>query len=254
MLGLDAAGSCCVADDDTGFLTDGGQCCESAGLMDGCGVCRGDGRSCARLIHGALITFEGGDGGAVLELLQRALPASNLSLESFHAHRELAQEPFPETTSIPEYPDLHTEVGHSTTTGAVEPEDRATVKRGLRNTGVGGDEGGAAVTVSVSYRLAPGSAVLYASKDLAAAFVNATAVAAERGLLVGASPLPSVSVQVRACVVHICCFVILLNRNTSAFLRPCLWSSWYTSTKLVLVFGSSEHRRKNFYKVQLASG
>lgn len=168
-----------MAADDTGFLTDWGDCCESASVVDDCGVCHGDGRSCARLLQGSLSTREGDDGSAVLGILQVILPGVDVTLEHFQEQDELMRL------------QSHAQEGTVLSTRGLVNGD--TMNRALQNS-AGQYDGNP--PASVTFRVGNEGSVIYSSEDLAAAFVRATSVAADRGILDKASLLPAVSVQV----------------------------------------------------------
>lgn len=209
VLGLDAAGVCCVADDSTGFLTEARRCCRRAALVDDCGVCGGDGASCDRHILGTLALAGAGLPRRFTELLQQRLPGvAVVSLEiSGHARRLTAHAwdrnpPGSGGDRIPHVTDNHRGPG---TPVAVPPEqivyglDRAATpsfdmdgQRRLLLNSAGQSQ------VAVEYRIAydaAGGGVVYTAAQLSAAFVQASADAVAEGELTSVSSLPAVSAQ-----------------------------------------------------------
>lgn len=173
--------------DDTGFITDSGECCESSVHVDDCGVCRGDGRSCGRLVQGTVAAAQGESLGALLGILQDGLPGAMVTQAASQGARRL------------QALKLHSnKLWNSGATNSSELKGWRNVMhtRELRNAGLLADST-EMETTSVVYHVENGSSVVYSSKALAAAFVNSTAVAMLQGVLRRESPLPTISVQVR---------------------------------------------------------
>lgn len=205
MLGLDAVGACCVADDPSGFLTSTRQCCESALLVDECGVCRGDGSSCARRVLGTLDLPWGGRADRVTELLQARLPGVVVAAVAvdFAIRRSVAldggspnafvgtgshKRDVRRTATRTDWPATsHTAEAWGTSDArSMDPHRRNILDARL------------VAQVDVAYEVRGDdsrSGTVYTAAQLAAAYLEATLVAAAEGAVAEPSGLPAVSVR-----------------------------------------------------------